>query len=129
MITRKVGPALAAGCTVVAKPATATPYSALALAELAERAGIPSGVMNIITGSAGAIGGELTANPIVRKLTFTGSTEIGKMLIKQCAATVKKVSMELGGHAPFIVFDDAQIDAAVPGDMAAKVRHLGQPCV
>ena len=129
MITRKVGPALAAGCTVVAKPATATPYSALALAELAERAGIPSGVMNIITGSAGAIGGELTANPIVRKLTFTGSTEIGKMLMKQCADTVKKVSMELGGHAPFIVFDDAQIDAAVAGAMASKFRNMGQTCV
>ena len=129
MITRKVGPALAAGCTVVAKPATATPYSALALAELAERAGIPSGVMNIITGSADAIGGELTANPIVRKLTFTGSTEIGKMLIKQCAATVKKVSMELGGHAPFIVFDDAEIDAAVTGAMASKFRNMGQTCV
>ena len=129
MITRKVGPALAAGCTVVAKPATATPYSALALAELAERAGIPSGVMNIITGSADAIGGELTANPIVRKLTFTGSTEIGKMLMKQCADTVKKVSMELGGHAPFIVFDDAQIDAAVDGAMASKFRNMGQTCV
>ena len=129
MITRKVGPAVAGGCTVVAKPATATPYSALALAELAERAGIPSGVMNIITGSAGAIGGELTANPIVRKLTFTGSTEIGKMLMKQCADTVKKVSMELGGHAPFIVFDDAQIDAAVAGAMASKFRNMGQTCV
>jgi succinate-semialdehyde dehydrogenase/glutarate-semialdehyde dehydrogenase len=129
MITRKVGPALAAGCTVVAKPATATPYSALALAELAERAGIPKGVMNIITGSASAIGGELTANPIVRKLTFTGSTEIGKMLMKQCADTVKKVSMELGGHAPFIVFDDAEIDAAVAGAMASKFRNMGQTCV
>ena len=129
MITRKVGPALAAGCTVVAKPATATPYSALALAELAERAGIPSGVMNIITGSAGAIGGELTANPMVRKLTFTGSTEIGKMLMEQCASTVKKVSMELGGHAPFIVFDDAEIDAAVAGAMASKFRNMGQTCV
>ncbi|MFP6728765.1 MAG: NADP-dependent succinate-semialdehyde dehydrogenase [Alphaproteobacteria bacterium] len=129
MITRKVGPALAAGCTVVAKPASATPFSALALAELAERAGIPAGVMNIVTGSAGAIGGELTGNPIVRKLTFTGSTEIGKMLMEQCAGTVKKVSMELGGHAPFIVFDDAQIDAAVAGAMASKFRNMGQTCV
>ena len=129
MITRKVGPALAAGCTVVAKPATATPFSALALAELAERAGIPAGVMNIVTGSAGAIGSEMTSNPIVRKLTFTGSTEIGKMLMAQCAATVKKVSMELGGHAPFIVFDDAQIDAAVAGAMASKFRNMGQTCV
>ena len=129
MITRKVGPALAAGCTVVAKPATATPFSALALAELAERAGIPAGVMNIVTGSAGAIGSEMTSNPIVRKLTFTGSTEIGKMLMAQCAATVKKVSMELGGHAPFIVFADAQIDAAVAGAMASKFRNMGQTSV
>ena len=129
MITRKVGPALAAGCTVVAKPATATPYSALALAELAERAGLPAGVMNIITGSSGAIGGELSSNPIVRKLTFTGSTEVGKKLMVQCAGTVKKVSMELGGHAPFIVFDDAQIDAAVTGAMASKFRNMGQTCV
>ena len=129
MITRKVGPALAAGCTVVAKPATATPFSALALAELGMRAGLPKGVMNIVTGSASAIGGEMTSNPIVRKLTFTGSTEIGKRLMEQCAATVKKVSMELGGHAPFIVFDDAEIDAAVAGAMASKFRNMGQTCV
>ncbi|MFQ5783506.1 MAG: NADP-dependent succinate-semialdehyde dehydrogenase [Alphaproteobacteria bacterium] len=129
MITRKVGPALAAGCTVVAKPATATPYSALALAELGERAGLPAGVFNIVTGSSGAIGGELTANPIVRKLTFTGSTAVGKQLMEQCAGTVKKVSMELGGHAPFIVFDDAQIDAAIAGAMASKYRNSGQTCV
>jgi len=129
MITRKCGPALAAGCTVVVKPATMTPYSALALAELGERAGIPKGVLNIVTGSAGAIGGELTANPIVAKLTFTGSTEIGKILMRQCADTVKKVSMELGGNAPFIVFDDADLDAAVQGAMASKYRNTGQTCV
>ena len=129
MITRKVGPALAAGCTVVAKPATATPYSATALAELAGRAGMPAGVFNVVTGSAGAIGGEMTSNPIVRKITFTGSTEVGKMLMEQSARTVKKVSMELGGNAPFIVFDDAQMDAAIAGAMASKYRNTGQTCV
>ena len=129
MITRKAGPALAAGCPMVVKPATATPYSALALAELATRAGIPKGVFSVVTGSAGAIGGEMTSNPIVRKLTFTGSTEIGKLLMQQCAGTVKKVSMELGGNAPFIVFDDADLDAAVEGAMASKYRNAGQTCV
>ena len=129
MITRKAGPALAAGCTMVLKPASATPYSALALAELGARAGLPKGVFNVITGSAGAVGGELTANPIVRKLTFTGSTEIGKLLLEQCAKTVKKVSMELGGNAPFIVFDDADLDKAVLGAMASKFRNTGQTCV
>ena len=129
MITRKAGPALAAGCTMVVKPATATPYSALALAELGERAGIPAGVFSVITGSAAAIGTEMTANPIVRKLTFTGSTEIGKQLMAQCAATVKKVSLELGGNAPFIVFDDADLDAAVEGAIASKYRNTGQTCV
>lgn len=129
MITRKVGPALAAGCTFVAKPATATPLSALALAELAERAGVPKGVFNVITGSARAIGEELTSNPSVRKITFTGSTEIGKQLLVQSARTVKKVSMELGGNAPFIVFDDADLDAAVEGAMASKYRNTGQTCV
>ena len=129
MITRKCAPALAAGCPVVIKPATMTPYSALALAELAARAGIPKGVLNVVTGSAGAIGGELTANPIVRKLSFTGSTEIGKLLMSQCAATVKKTSMELGGNAPFIVFDDADLDAAVEGAIASKYRNTGQTCV
>ena len=129
MITRKAGPALAAGCTMVVKPATATPFSALALAELGERAGIPAGVFSVITGSAAAIGTEMTANPIVRKLTFTGSTEIGKQLMVQCAATVKKVSLELGGNAPFIVFDDADLDAAVEGAIASKYRNTGQTCV
>jgi succinate-semialdehyde dehydrogenase/glutarate-semialdehyde dehydrogenase len=129
MITRKAGPALAAGCPMVVKPATATPYSALALAELAERAGVPKGVFSVVTGSAGAIGGEMTSNPIVRKLTFTGSTEIGKLLMQQCAGTVKKVSMELGGNAPFIVFDDADLDAAVQGAMDSKYRNAGQTCV
>jgi succinate-semialdehyde dehydrogenase/glutarate-semialdehyde dehydrogenase len=129
MITRKAGPALAAGCTMVVKPATATPFSALALAELGERAGIPAGVFSVVTGSAGAIGNEMTANPIVRKLTFTGSTEIGKQLMAQCAATVKKVSLELGGNAPFIVFDDADLDAAVEGAVASKYRNTGQTCV
>jgi succinate-semialdehyde dehydrogenase / glutarate-semialdehyde dehydrogenase len=129
MITRKCGPALAAGCTMVVKPATATPYSALALAVLAERAGVPAGVFSVVTGSSGAIGGEMTSNPIVRKLTFTGSTEIGKLLMEQCAATVKKTSMELGGNAPFIVFDDADIDEAVLGAMASKFRNTGQTCV
>jgi len=129
MITRKAGPALAAGCPMVIKPATATPYSALALCELAERAGIPAGLISVVTGASGAIGGELTSNPIVRKLTFTGSTEIGKKLIEQCASTVKKVSMELGGNAPFIVFDDADIDAAIVGAMQSKYRNTGQTCV
>ncbi|CAN0547082.1 unnamed protein product, partial [Laminaria digitata] len=129
MITRKCGPALAAGCTMVVKPATATPYSALALAELAERAGVPAGVFSVVTGSSGAIGGEMTSNPIIRKLTFTGSTEIGKLLMEQCAGTVKKTSMELGGNAPFIVFDDADIDEAVLGAMASKFRNTGQTCV
>ena len=129
MITRKAGPALAAGCTMVVKPATATPYSALALAELGERAGIPAGVFSVVTGSSGAIGGEMTSNPTVRKLTFTGSTEIGKLLMEQCAGTVKKTSMELGGNAPFIVFNDADIDAAVDGAMASKFRNTGQTCV
>jgi succinate-semialdehyde dehydrogenase/glutarate-semialdehyde dehydrogenase len=129
MITRKVGPALAAGCTVVAKPASQTPYSALALAVLAERAGVPKGAFNVVTGASGAIGGELTSNPIVRKVSFTGSTEIGKLLMEQCAGTVKKVSMELGGNAPFIVFDDADIDSAVAGAMLSKYRNAGQTCV
>ena len=129
MITRKVGPALAAGCTVVSKPAQQTPYSALALAELAERAGVPAGVFNVVTGKASEIGAELTGNPAVRKLSFTGSTEIGKLLLRQCADTVKKVSMELGGNAPFIVFDDADLDAAVEGAMASKYRNTGQTCV
>jgi len=129
MITRKAGPALAAGCPVVLKPASATPYSALALAELAERAGIPAGVFNVVTGSASAIGMELTRNPLVRKVTFTGSTEIGKQLMEQCASTVKKVSLELGGNAPFIVFDDADLDAAVAGAVASKYRNSGQTCV
>jgi succinate-semialdehyde dehydrogenase / glutarate-semialdehyde dehydrogenase len=129
MITRKAGPALAAGCTLVCKPATQTPYSALALAELASRAGIPKGVFNVITGSAAAIGGEMTSNPAVRKLTFTGSTEIGKKLMAQCAGTVKKISLELGGNAPFIVFDDADLDAAVQGAIASKYRNTGQTCV
>ncbi len=129
MITRKAGPALAAGCPMVVKPATATPYSALALAELATRAGVPKGVFSVVTGSAGAIGGELTSNPTVRKLSFTGSTEIGKTLMAQCAGTVKKLSLELGGNAPFIVFDDADLDAAVEGAMASKFRNTGQTCV
>jgi succinate-semialdehyde dehydrogenase/glutarate-semialdehyde dehydrogenase len=129
MITRKAAPALAAGCTFVVKPAELTPYSAFALAELAKRAGIPAGVFNVITGDAPEIGGEMTANPVVRKLTFTGSTAVGKLLIQQCAGTVKKVSMELGGNAPFLVFDDADIDAAVEGAMMSKFRNTGQTCV
>jgi len=129
MITRKCAPALAAGCPVVIKPAEDTPYSALALAELAERAGIPAGIINIVTGVPAEIGGEMTANPTVRKLSFTGSTPVGKLLMKQCADTVKKVSMELGGNAPFIVFDDADLDAAVAGAMASKYRNTGQTCV
>ena len=129
MITRKAGPAIAAGCTVVLKPASQTPFSALALAELAERAGVPKGVFNVITGPASEVGGELTSNPIVRKLSFTGSTGIGKILMAQCAATVKKLSLELGGNAPFIVFDDADLDAAVEGAIASKYRNSGQTCV
>jgi succinate-semialdehyde dehydrogenase / glutarate-semialdehyde dehydrogenase len=129
MITRKCGPALAAGCTMVLKPASQTPFSALALCELAERAGVPQGVFSCVTGSATEIGGEMTSNPIVRKLTFTGSTEIGKLLMEQCAATVKKTSMELGGNAPFIVFDDADIEMAVKGAIASKYRNAGQTCV
>jgi len=129
MITRKAGPALAAGCTFVCKPAMQTPYSALAMAELAQRAGIPPGVFNVITGQASVLGGELTSNPSVRKLTFTGSTEIGKKLMAQCAGTMKKVSLELGGNAPFIVFDDADLDLAVQGAIASKYRNTGQTCV
>ncbi len=129
MITRKAGPALAAGCTMVIKPASQTPYSALALCELAERAGIPKGVLSVVTGSASPIGKELTTNPLVRKFTFTGSTEIGKLLMQQCATTVKKVSLELGGNAPFIVFDDADLASAVEGAMASKFRNTGQTCV
>ena len=129
MGTRKAAPAMAAGCPVVMKPASQTPFSTLAIAVLAERAGIPAGVLNVVTGSASAIGGEMTSNPIVRKLTFTGSTEIGKLLMKQCADTVKKTSMELGGNAPFIVFDDADLDAAVEGAMMSKFRNTGQTCV
>ena len=129
MITRKAGPALAAGCTMVIKPASQTPFSALALVELAHRAGIPKGVLSVVTGSAGDIGGELTSNPIVRKLSFTGSTEIGRQLMMECAKDIKKVSLELGGNAPFIVFDDADLDAAVEGAMASKDRNAGQTCV
>jgi succinate-semialdehyde dehydrogenase/glutarate-semialdehyde dehydrogenase len=129
MITRKLGPALAAGCTFVCKPAPQTPFSALALAELAQRAGVPDGVFNVITGDAEQIGGELTRHPLIRKLSFTGSTAVGKKLVAQCADTVKKVSMELGGNAPFIVFDDADLDAAVQGAMASKYRNTGQTCV
>jgi succinate-semialdehyde dehydrogenase/glutarate-semialdehyde dehydrogenase len=130
MITRKCAPALAAGCPVVIKPAEDTPLSALALAELAGRAGFPPGVVNVVTaGDPRAVGGELTSNPKVRKLSFTGSTEVGKLLMAQCAATVKKLSLELGGNAPFIVFDDADLDAAVAGAMASKYRNTGQTCV
>jgi succinate-semialdehyde dehydrogenase / glutarate-semialdehyde dehydrogenase len=129
MITRKAGPAIAAGCTVVLKPASQTPFSALALAELAERAGVPKGVFNVITGPATEIGAELTSNPTVRKVSFTGSTEIGKLLMAQAATTVKKLSLELGGNAPFIVFDDADLDAAVEGAIASKYRNTGQTCV
>jgi len=129
MITRKVGPALAAGCTIVLKPASQTPFSALALCQLAEEAGVPPGVFSCVTGSATEIGGELSSNPIVKKLSFTGSTEIGKVLLAQCATTVKKTSMELGGNAPFIVFDDADIDEAVKGAMISKYRNAGQTCV
>ncbi|HTZ78496.1 MAG TPA: NADP-dependent succinate-semialdehyde dehydrogenase [Stellaceae bacterium] len=129
MITRKAGPALAAGCTMVLKPASQTPFSALALCELAERAGVPKGVFSCVTGSATEIGGEMTSNPIVRKLSFTGSTEIGKVLMAQCAGTVKKLSLELGGNAPFIVFNDADLDLAVKGAIASKYRNAGQTCV
>lgn len=129
MITRKAGPALAAGCAMVVKPATQTPLSALALAELAHRAGVPAGIFSVVTGSAKEIGGELTANPIVRKLSFTGSTEIGRELMAACAPTIKKVSLELGGNAPFIVFDDADLDAAVEGAIVSKFRNSGQTCV
>ncbi|MBS0509154.1 MAG: NADP-dependent succinate-semialdehyde dehydrogenase [Proteobacteria bacterium] len=129
MITRKAGPALAAGCTMVVKPASQTPLSALALAVLAERAGIPAGVLSVVTGAAGDIGTELATNPLVRKLTFTGSTEVGRTLMQQTAATIKKVSMELGGNAPFIVFDDADLDAAVEGALVSKYRNAGQTCV
>jgi succinate-semialdehyde dehydrogenase/glutarate-semialdehyde dehydrogenase len=129
MLARKLGPAFAAGCTAVVKPASQTPYSALAFGVLAEEAGFPKGVINIVTGSAGEIGDEICSNPLVKKLTFTGSTEIGKMLMAKCAGTVKKVSMELGGNAPFLVFDDADIDRAVEGAMVAKYRNSGQTCV
>jgi len=129
MLTRKIAPALAAGCTVVCKPANATPLSAFAIVELAERAGVPAGVINIVAGRTAEIGAEMTANPIVRKLTFTGSTEVGRKLIADCAATVKRTSMELGGNAPFIVFDDADLDAAVAGALLCKFRNAGQTCV
>ena len=129
MITRKVAPALAAGCPVVVKPAEATPLTALALAVLAEQAGLPAGVFNVVTGNPAAIGGELCANPVVRKLSFTGSTAVGRLLMAQCAPTIKKLSLELGGNAPFIVFDDADIDAAVDGALIAKYRNTGQTCV
>ena len=129
MITRKVGPALAAGCAVVVKPATQTPLSAFALCELAERAGLPAGLMNVITGSSSAIGGQMTSNPAVRHLSFTGSTEVGRLLMKQCSDSIIKVALELGGNAPFIVFDDADVDAAVEGAMISKYRNAGQTCV
>ncbi|RKP46238.1 NADP-dependent succinate-semialdehyde dehydrogenase [Pararobbsia silviterrae] len=129
MITRKVGPALAAGCTMVVKPAEATPLTALALAVLAERVGLPAGVLNLVTGDPREIGRELTSNPDVRKLTFTGSTQTGRILMEQCAPTIKKLSLELGGNAPFIVFDDADLDAAVDGAIASKFRNVGQTCV
>ena len=129
MITRKCAPALAAGCPVVLKPATKTPFSALALAVLAEEAGFPAGVINVVTGQAEAIGGELSSNPLVRKISFTGSTAVGKLLMKQCSSTLKKISLELGGNAPFIVFDDADLDAAVLGAIASKFRNTGQTCV
>jgi succinate-semialdehyde dehydrogenase/glutarate-semialdehyde dehydrogenase len=129
MITRKVAPALAAGCTIVVKPAPQTPLSALALAELAARAGVPAGVFSVVTGDARAIGAELTGHPLVRKLTFTGSTQVGRLLAAQCAPTLKRMSLELGGNAPFIVFDDADLDAAVQGAMASKYRNTGQTCI
>jgi len=129
MITRKVGPALAAGCPMVLRPADLTPFSALALAVLAERAGVPAGVFSVVTGRSSVIGAEMTSNPIVRKLTFTGSTPVGRLLMEQCAPTIKKLSLELGGNAPFIVFDDADLDAAVEGALASKYRNAGQTCV
>ena len=129
MITRKAGPALAAGCPMVVKPAELTPFSALALALLAERAGVPKGVFSVLTGDSKAIGGEMTSNPVVRKLTFTGSTQVGRILMEQCAPTIKKLSLELGGNAPFIVFDDADLNAAVEGAIASKYRNAGQTCV
>ncbi|MFZ6845047.1 NADP-dependent succinate-semialdehyde dehydrogenase [Undibacterium sp. RuTC16W] len=129
MITRKAGPALAAGCPIVVKPAELTPFSALALAELAQRAGVPAGVFNVLTGNSRAIGGEMTSNPLVRKLSFTGSTEVGRILMQQCAPGIKKLSLELGGNAPFIVFDDADLDAAVEGAIISKYRNAGQTCV
>lgn len=129
MLTRKAGPAIAAGCAMVVKPASQTPYSALAFAELADRAGVPKGLLSVVTGSAAAIGGELTRHPLVRKLTFTGSTEVGRTLMRQSADTIKKLSLELGGNAPFIVFDDADLDAAVEGAMISKYRNTGQTCV
>jgi len=129
MITRKAAAAMAAGCSVIVKPASSTPYSALALAELAERAGVPKGVLNVVTGRSNVVGGVLTENPKVRKLSFTGSTEVGKVLLEACAKTVKKVSMELGGNAPFIVFEDADIEQAIAGVMASKFRNTGQTCV
>jgi succinate-semialdehyde dehydrogenase/glutarate-semialdehyde dehydrogenase len=129
MVTRKAAPALAAGCTVVLKPAEQTPLTALALAALGERAGLPPGVLNVLTGDPVAIGAELTGSPVVRKLSFTGSTEVGRILMAQCAPTVKKLSLELGGNAPFIVFDDADLEAAVAGAMASKYRNTGQTCV
>ena len=129
MLARKAGPALAAGCSMVVKPASQTPYSALAFAELAERAGVPQGLLSVLTGSASQIGGEMTRNPLVRKLTFTGSTEVGRTLMRQSADTIKKLSLELGGNAPFIVFDDADLDAAVEGAMVSKYRNTGQTCV
>ena len=129
MITRKVGPALAAGCPIVVKPAELTPFSALALAVLGERAGLPNGVFSVLTGDSKAIGLEMTSNPIVRKLSFTGSTQVGRILMQQCAPTIKKLSLELGGNAPFIVFDDADVDAAVEGAIASKYRNAGQTCV
>ncbi|MGB5708782.1 MAG: NADP-dependent succinate-semialdehyde dehydrogenase [Arenicellales bacterium] len=129
MITRKVGPALAAGCAVVVKPATQTPLSAFALCELAEQAGVPPGVISVLTGSSAAIGGEMTSNPVVRHLSFTGSTEVGRLLMKQCSDSIIKVALELGGNAPFIVFDDADVDAAVQGAIMSKYRNAGQTCV
>jgi succinate-semialdehyde dehydrogenase/glutarate-semialdehyde dehydrogenase len=129
MITRKAGPALGAGCTIVIKPAQQTPFSALAMAELAQRAGIPDGVINVVTGNAAAIGGEFTGNDKVRKLSFTGSTAVGKLLMAQCSKTVKKVALELGGNAPFLVLDDADLDAAVTGAIQSKYRNTGQTCV
>ncbi|MDX3741021.1 MAG: NADP-dependent succinate-semialdehyde dehydrogenase [Pseudomonas sp.] len=129
MITRKAGPALAAGCTMIIKPASQTPFSALALVDLAQRAGIPKGVLSVVTGPASEVGDELTSNPVVRKISFTGSTEVGRQIMEKCAHDIKKVSLELGGNAPFIVFDDADLDAAVQGALASKFRNAGQTCV